>query len=70
MFTSTLKTNKKVSFIMSYTYNGSEIQIAHPVQTISINNLQVIFADSQGQKSTKFDTKSQARQFVKWLKVN
>ncbi|WP_170940425.1 hypothetical protein [Pseudoalteromonas sp. NBT06-2] len=55
---------------MSYTYNGSEIQIAHPVQTISINNLRVIFADSQGQKYTQFDTKSHARQFVKWLQMS
>ena len=54
---------------MSYTYKGSEIQIAHPVQTISINNLRVIFADNQGLKTTCFETKSQARQFVKWLKV-
>ncbi|SFC15951.1 hypothetical protein [Pseudoalteromonas denitrificans] len=55
---------------MSYTYNGSQIQIAHPVHTISINKQRVIFADTQGQKCTQFETSSEARQFVKWLKVS
>ena len=55
---------------MSYKYNGSMIQIAHPVQSISVNKHRVIFSDTQGLKNALFQKASHARQFVKWLKVS
>ncbi|MBE0456514.1 MULTISPECIES: hypothetical protein [Pseudoalteromonas] len=55
---------------MSYSYNGSMIQIAHPVQSISVNKQRVIFSDTQGLKNALFTKASDARQFVKWLKAN
>ncbi|KPM78569.1 hypothetical protein AUR67_08835 [Pseudoalteromonas sp. XI10] len=64
------QTKEKVSFIMSYKYNGSLIQIAHPVQSISVNKQRVIFSDTQGLKNAIFQKASDARQFVKWLKAN
>ena len=57
-------------FSMSYNYNGSLIQIAHPVQSISVNKSNVIFADKTGLKNTRFATNSDARVFVNWLKSN
>ncbi|HAU05145.1 hypothetical protein A3733_22215 [Pseudoalteromonas shioyasakiensis] len=63
-------TKERVSFIMSYKYNGSLIQIAHPVQSISVNKQRVIFSDTQGLKNAIFQKASDARQFVKWLKAN
>ena len=39
---------------MSYKYNGSMIQIAHPVQSISVNKQRVIFSDTQGLKNAMF----------------
>ncbi|TMP41551.1 hypothetical protein CWB80_20620 [Pseudoalteromonas sp. S1650] len=64
------QTKERVSFIMSYKYNGSLIQIAHPVQSISVNKQRVIFSDTQGLKNAIFQKASDARQFVKWLKAN
>ena len=64
------QTKERVSFIMSYKYNGSVIQIAHPVQSISVNKQRVIFSDTQGLKNAIFQKASDARQFVKWLKAN
>ncbi|MGO2478735.1 MAG: hypothetical protein ACTH7Q_10325 [Pseudoalteromonas sp.] len=55
---------------MSYSYNGSMIQIAHPVQSISVNKQRVIFSDTQGSKNALFSKASDARLFVKWLKSN
>ncbi|MDP4985669.1 hypothetical protein [Pseudoalteromonas tunicata] len=55
---------------MSYNYNGSLIQIAHPVQSISVNKSNVIFADKTGLKNTRFATNSDARLFVNWLKTS
>lgn len=64
------QTKERVSFIMSYKYNGSLILIAHPVQSISVNKQRVIFSDTQGLKNAIFQKASDARQFVKWLKAN
>ena len=64
------QTKERVSFIMSYKYNGSLIQIAHPVQSISVNKQRVIFSDTQGLKNAIFKKESDALQFVKWLKAN
>ena len=55
------------SFYMSYIYNGSKIQIAQPVHSVSVNNCSVIFADKSGLKTTQFETPSDAREFIKWL---
>ncbi len=55
---------------MSYKYNGSMIQIAHPVQSISVNKQRVIFSDTQGLKNAMFQTARDARVCVKWLKAN
>ncbi|HCP98887.1 MAG: hypothetical protein ACI87I_002610 [Pseudoalteromonas tetraodonis] len=65
-----INNKNKVSFIMSYKYNGSMIQIAHPVQSISVNKHRVIFSDTQGLKNALFQKASDARQFVKWLKAS
>ncbi len=63
-------TKERVSFIMSYKYNGSLIQIAHPVQSISVNKQRVIFSDTQGLKNAIFQSPSEARLFVKGLKAS
>ncbi|CAH9053828.1 hypothetical protein PSECIP111951_02397 [Pseudoalteromonas holothuriae] len=52
---------------MSYEYNGSVIQIAQPVLSISVNKSSVTFADKAGLKNTRFSTSSDARSFIKWL---
>ncbi|BBN83810.1 hypothetical protein PA25_37950 [Pseudoalteromonas sp. A25] len=52
---------------MSYEYNGSLIQIAQPVLSISVNKSNVIFADKTGSKNTRFSTASEARSFIRWL---
>ncbi|ENO00023.1 hypothetical protein J139_05485 [Pseudoalteromonas agarivorans S816] len=46
------------------------IQIAHPVQSISVNKQRVVFSDTQGLKNAMFQKASEAREFVKWLKAN
>lgn len=53
---------------MSYLYNGSQINIAQPVQFISINKHHVVFTDKQGAKQARFAKLSDARHFVNWLK--
>ena len=52
---------------MSYTYNGQQIRILHPVHSISVNKKSVVFADKRGQKNTKFESAIEAKQFVNWL---
>ncbi|KAF7765004.1 MULTISPECIES: hypothetical protein [Pseudoalteromonas] len=52
---------------MSYEYNGSMIQIAHPVQSISVNKSTVVYADKTGMKNTRFASTGDARSFIKWL---
>ncbi|CAM4135872.1 hypothetical protein [Pseudoalteromonas byunsanensis] len=52
---------------MSYEYNGSVIQIAQPVLSISVNKSNVIFADKMGMRNTRFASPSDARSFIKWL---
>ncbi len=55
------------SFIMSYNYNGSQIHVAHPVQSISVNKQCVIFADKYGQTKSSFKNATDARRFLNWL---
>lgn len=57
----------KVSFIMSYTYNGTEIRVEQPIRSISVNKSKVIFADGTGRKITQFANGGEARQFLSWL---
>ncbi|MDU0355433.1 hypothetical protein RS130_17320 [Paraglaciecola aquimarina] len=57
----------KVSFIMSYTYNGTQIRVKHPVHQISVNKHKVAFADKSGQQLSTFSNNSEAKQFVSWL---
>ncbi len=53
---------------MSYLYNGSQINVAQPVHSISINKHRVVFTDKQGAKHARFIKLSEARHFVNWLK--
>jgi hypothetical protein len=57
----------KVSFIMSYTYNGTEIRVEQPIRSISVNKSKVVFADGTGRKQTQFSSGSEARHFLNWL---
>ena len=56
-----------VSFIMSYTYNGTQIRVKCPVHNISVNKQKVAFADKCGQQTNTFSNRSEAKQFVDWL---
>jgi len=49
------------------TYHGTQIQVAYPVHTISVNKLRVAFADQCGQKIGVFNNAQEARAFVSWL---
>ncbi|WP_158967647.1 hypothetical protein [Paraglaciecola sp. L3A3] len=52
---------------MSYTYNGTQIRVKHPVHQISVNKHKVAFADKCGQQLSTFSNTSEAKQFVSWL---
>ncbi len=52
---------------MTYQYQGSDIEVTHPVNSISINQRKVIFADKQGNKRQLFANKTDARRFLAWL---
>ncbi|MGS2719970.1 hypothetical protein [Paraglaciecola aestuariivivens] len=56
-----------VSFIMSYTYNGTQISVSCPVQNISVNKNKVAFADKCGLKVGTFANTTETKQFVSWL---
>jgi hypothetical protein len=56
-----------MSFIMSYTYNGTQISVMCPVHNISVNKYKVAFADKCGQKMGTFANTTEAKQFVSWL---
>jgi len=52
---------------MSYTINGAEIRVAHPLHSISVNKNQVVFADQQGFRNITLADSKQAKQFLNWL---
>ncbi len=52
---------------MSYTYNGTQIRIVHPVHSISVNNHNVVFADLSGHKKAEFANPLEAKAFVAFL---
>ena len=56
-----------MSFIMSYTINGTEIRVAHPLHSISVNKNQVVFADKQGFRNVTLPDAKQAKAFINWL---
>lgn len=53
---------------MSFTtYHGTDIRVACPVHTISVNKHKVAFADQFGQKLNIFTSAQEAKAFVSWL---
>ena len=52
---------------MSYTINGTEIRVAHPLHSISVNKNQVVFADKQGFRNVTLPDAKQAKAFINWL---
>lgn len=53
--------------IMNYQYQGETIQLALPVDFVSINKTKVSLTDQSGNKLHAFNNKSDARRFVHWL---
>ena len=52
---------------MNYQYQGETIQLALPVDFVSINKTKVSLTDQSGNKLHAFNNKSDARRFVHWL---
>lgn len=52
---------------MNYSYQGSNIQVALPVNFVSINKSKVVIADQNGNQQHAFNNKSDARRFLSWL---
>ncbi|GAA4886570.1 hypothetical protein [Ferrimonas pelagia] len=52
---------------MTVTLNGSTIQIARPVHSISVNKNRVAFKDVQGDKCAELASASERRSFIELL---
>ncbi len=52
---------------MSYTNNGVELMISSPIQSISVNKLNLVVHDKNGSQLIKFDDVNQIKCFLTWL---
>ena len=52
---------------MSYTYNGVEFFVSSPVQSISVNKLNIVVTDQQGSQLFTFNNVIESKQFLAWL---
>ncbi len=52
---------------MSYTYNGTEYLVNSPVQSISVNKLNVVVTDESGSHFFSFENVVDSKQFLAWL---
>jgi len=52
---------------MSYQFNGHEITVNFPVNSISSNKNSIAFTDSLGKNKTTFSKRIEALNFMKWL---
>lgn len=55
------------SLIMSYTYKGAEYIVSSPVQSISVNKLNVVVTDQQGSHLFTFKNVVDSKQFLAWV---
>ena len=52
---------------MSYTYKGAELVVNSPVQSISVNKLNVVVKDQQGSQLFTFNNVIDSKQFLAWV---
>ena len=52
---------------MSYKYNGAEVLVNSPVQSISVNKLNVVVTDQKGSHLFSFKNKIDSKRFLAWL---
>ena len=52
---------------MSYTYNGTAYSITSPVQSISVNKLNIVVKDQTGSQLFQFTDVSESKGFLAWL---
>ncbi len=52
---------------MSYTNNGLELSISSPVQSISVNKLNIVVTDKKGSQLIKFNNVNQRKCFLAWI---
>lgn len=52
---------------MSHTINGASLRTLPPISTISVNNFNVVFTDTECQKSVQFHNNRDTKVFLRWL---
>ncbi|MBT1445675.1 hypothetical protein KJI95_14265 [Shewanella sp. JM162201] len=52
---------------MSYKFDGHEISVAFPVNSISLNKSSIAFTDKRGSKRQTFKKRTEALKFMQWL---
>ena len=52
---------------MSYTYKGAEYSINSPVQSISVNKLNIVVKDQKGTQLFSFININDSKHFLAWI---
>jgi len=52
---------------MSHSINGASLRTLPPISTISVNNFNVVFTDSECQKTVQFQNNKDTKVFLQWL---
>ena len=52
---------------MSHFNNGISLRTFPPISTVSVNNFNVVFTDSECQKTVQFKNNKDTKVFLKWL---
>lgn len=52
---------------MSYTYNGQQIRVMHPVHSISVNHNRVAVNHDNGLSYVTFSNSLDIKKFLSWL---